>query len=71
MKYKDMTYTIRKDGRYMKKKQYKNKTYYLYSNSVQDLYNQYIEISYLTNKNLYFPSLNKTQIHKRICEELD
>ena len=52
MKYKDMTYTIRKDGRYMKKKQYKNKTYYLYSNSVQDLYNQYIELSYLTNKNL-------------------
>lgn len=52
MKYKDMTYTVRKDGRYMKKKQHKNKTYYLYSNSVQDLYNQYIELSYLTNKNL-------------------
>ena len=52
MKYKDMTYTVRKDGRYMKKKQFKNKTYYLYSNNLLDLYNQYIELNYNLNKNL-------------------
>lgn len=52
MKYKDMSYTVRKDGRYMKKKQIKNKTYYLYANSVQELYSKYIELSYLTSKEL-------------------
>lgn len=49
-KYKGMTYTIRKDGRLMKKKQYKGQTYYLYSNSEQDLYNQYVDLSYNLNK---------------------
>lgn len=53
MKYKDMTYTIRKDGRYMKKKQFKNKTYYLYSYNLQDLYNQYVELNYKLNKDIY------------------
>lgn len=52
MKYKDMTYTIRKDGRLMKKKQFNNKTYYLYSNSEQDLYNQYLELNYALNKDM-------------------
>ena len=37
-KYKGMTYTIRKDGRLMKKKQYKGQTYYLYSTSEHVLF---------------------------------
>ena len=49
-KYKGMTYTIRKDGRLMKKKQYKGQTYYLYSTSEQDLYNQYVDLNYNLNK---------------------
>ena len=52
MKYKGMTYTIRKDGRYVKTKQVKNKPYYIYANTLEELYNKYIELSYLTNKNL-------------------
>lgn len=48
-KYKGMTYTIRKDGRLMKKKQYEGKTYYLYSDNERDLYNQYIDLSYNLN----------------------
>ena len=36
-KYKGMTYTVRKDGRFMKKKQFNGKTYYLYSDNEQDL----------------------------------
>lgn len=50
MKYKGMTYTIRKDGRLMKKKQYKGQTYYLYSTNEQDLYNQYIDLNYNLNR---------------------
>lgn len=49
-KYKGMTYTVRKDGRLMKKKQYKGQTYYLYSSSEQDLYNQYVDLNYNLNK---------------------
>ena len=49
-KYKGMTYTVRKDGRLMKKKQHQGQTYYLYSNSEQDLYNQYIDLNYNLNK---------------------
>ena len=48
-KYKGMTYTIRKDGRLMKKKQFKGKTYYLYSDTEKDLYNQYVDLSYKLN----------------------
>lgn len=48
-KYRDMTYTIRKDGRLMKKKEYKGKSYYLYSDNEKDLYNQYIELNYKLN----------------------
>lgn len=49
-KYKGMTYTIRQDGRLMKKKQHKGQTYYLYSTSEQDLYNQYVDLNYNLNK---------------------
>ena len=52
-KYKGMTYTIRKDGRLMKKKQFNGKTYYLYSDTEKDLYNQYVELSYKLNNNTY------------------
>ena len=48
-KYRDMTYTIRKDGRLMKKKGFKGKSYYLYSDNEKDLYNQYIELNYKLN----------------------
>lgn len=48
-KYKDMTYTIRKDGRLMKKKEYKGQSYYLYSDNEKDLYNQYVELNYKLN----------------------
>lgn len=48
-KYKGMTYTIRKDGRLMKKKQFNGKTYYLYSDNEKDLYNQYVDLNYKLN----------------------
>ena len=48
-KYRDMTYTIRKDGRLMKKKEYKGQSYYLYSDNEKDLYNQYVELNYKLN----------------------
>lgn len=52
-KYRDMTYTIRKDGRLMKKKEYKGQTYYLYSENEKDLYNQYLELNYKLNNNKF------------------
>ncbi len=48
-KYRDMTYTIRKDGRLMKKKQYKGQSFYLYSDNEKDLYSQYVELNYKIN----------------------
>lgn len=45
-KYKDMTYTVRKDGRLMKKITINNKIVYIYSNNEIDLYNQYTEQKY-------------------------
>lgn len=43
LKYKDMTYTVRKDGRLMKKITINGKTKCLYSGEASDLYKQYIE----------------------------
>ena len=48
-KYRDMTYTIRKDGRLMKKKEFKGQCYYIYADTEQDLYNQYVELNYKLN----------------------
>lgn len=48
--YKGMSYSIRKDGRLMKKKQHKGHCYYLYSDNEKDLYNQYVELNYKLNK---------------------
>lgn len=42
-KYKDMTYTIRTDGRLMKKITTNGKSKYIYSKDIKDLYKQYIE----------------------------
>lgn len=47
LKYKDMTYTVRKDGRLMKKITINGKTKYIYSSDVKDLYNQYNDLMYL------------------------
>lgn len=52
MKYKGMTYTVRKDGRLMKKKQHKGHTYYLYDTTEQGLYNQYVELNYNLSKDI-------------------
>ncbi len=51
-KYKDMTYTIRKDGRLMKKISIDGKVKYLYSNTPQKLREQYIEIKYKQTKGI-------------------
>lgn len=47
LKYKDMTYTVRKDGRLMKKITINGKIKYIYSSDVKDLYNQYNDLMYL------------------------
>ena len=52
-KYKGMTYTIRKDGRLMKKKQFNGKIYYLYSDTEKDLYNQYVDLNYKLANNKF------------------
>ena len=52
-KYKGMTYTVRQDGRLMKKKQINGKPYYLYSDNEKDLYNQYIDLNYKLNNNKF------------------
>lgn len=51
-KYKDMTYTVRKDGRLMKKVSFNNKPTYLYSNEPSDLYKQYIDLKYKNNNGI-------------------
>lgn len=48
-KYKGMTYYKRNDGRLYKVKKHKGKSYYLYSDTEQDLYNQYIDLNYKLN----------------------
>lgn len=45
-KYKEMTYTIRKDGRLTKKITVNSKANYIYSNNVEDLYKQFIELKH-------------------------
>lgn len=59
-KYKGMTYTVRKDGRLMKKKQHQGKVYYIFAKNEQDLYNQFVDLNYklnseqITNKKILF-----------------
>lgn len=53
-KYKGMTYYKRKDGRLSKVKKHKGQSYYLYSDSVQDLYNQFIDLSHKLNTEQIF-----------------
>lgn len=52
MKYKGMEYSIRKDGRYMKRINVKGKKRYLYAYNLNDLYNKYVELNYLNNKGI-------------------
>ena len=58
-KYKEMTYTKRKDGRLTKKITVNKKAIYIYSNSAADLYKQYIDIKYKNNNGI---SVNTTNI---------
>lgn len=51
-KYKDMSYTIRKDGRLMKKVSINGSPKYLYSTEPADLYKQYIDVKYKTNNGI-------------------
>lgn len=45
-RYKEMTYTIRKDGRITKKISIDGKPKYLYSDNPKDLFKQYIELQH-------------------------
>lgn len=58
-KYKDMTYTIREDGRLYKKLQKDKKPYHLYDKTKEGLYKQYINLKYKLENNL---STNKNDI---------
>lgn len=50
-KYKGMTYTVRTDGRLMKKVTIDGKPTYLYSNEPEELYQQYIDLQYKKQNN--------------------
>ncbi|MBR3133355.1 MAG: site-specific integrase [Clostridia bacterium] len=51
-KYKEMTYTVRADGRLVKKMTVNDKPVYIYSNTAEDLYNQFLEKKYNDLKNI-------------------
>ena len=59
-KYKDMNYTIRKDGRLMKKITINSKPTYIYSNEPSNLYEQYIDLKYKINNGLLIDNNNIT-----------
>jgi integrase len=59
-KYKDMNYTVRKDGRLMKKVTINSKPIYIYSNEPSDLYNQYIDLKYKGNNGILIDNNNIT-----------
>lgn len=53
-KYKDMVYSIRKDGRLMKRLKINGKTTYIYANNVQELYDSFVKERYgALNRFLY------------------
>ena len=52
-KYRNMTYTIRKDGRLMKKLSNNGKSEFIYARTPQELYSQYIEMNYKINANKF------------------
>lgn len=54
------TYTVRKDGRLMKRISLNGKIKTLYSNNVKDLENQYIELKHLSNKGIVTDDKNLT-----------
>ncbi|MBQ9658933.1 MAG: site-specific integrase [Clostridia bacterium] len=57
-KYKDMTYTIRKDGRLMRRVSVNGKLLSIYSNDLNDLYKQFLELRYSDLKGSYVQSYN-------------
>lgn len=57
-KYKDMTYTIRKDGRLMKRVSVNGKLISIYSNNLNDLYKHFLELRYSNMKGSYVQSCN-------------
>ena len=57
-KYKDMTYTIRKDGRLMRRVSVNGKLVSIYSNNLNDLYKQFLELRYSNLKGIYNDSCN-------------
>lgn len=60
-------YTVRKDGRLVKKVIQNGKPIYLYSNNKDDLYNQYIEVKYKIQNN---QTINKSSLYfKDYAEE--
>ena len=58
-KYKNMTYTIRKDGLLYKKIEKDRQKYYLYDKSKEGLYKQYVDLKYKIENNL---CTNKNEI---------
>lgn len=64
-KYKEMTYTIRKDGRLTKKMTINKKAKFIYANTPQDLYKQFTELKYSSLKGIYTETCNfKTYAEK-------
>lgn len=64
-KYKNMTYTLRNDGRVMKKITKNGKSKYIYANTPQELFNQYTELLRLDLNQINYNSCNfKTYAEK-------
>lgn len=57
-KYKDMTYTIRKDGRLMRRVSVNGRLVSIYSYNPNDLYKQFLELRYSNLKGSYVESYN-------------
>lgn len=57
-KYRNMTYTIRNDGRVMKKITKNGKSKYIYANTPQELYNQYEKVLRLNLSQFNYNSYN-------------
>lgn len=57
-KYRNMTYTIRTDGRLMKKITKNNKSKYIYADTPQELFSQYTELLRLNLNEVSFSSWN-------------
>lgn len=64
-KYKNMTYTVRSDGRLMKKMTINKKPKFIYASTPQELYKQFTELQYSNLKGIYTETCNfKTYAEK-------